>query len=411
MAILSIIIPAYNEEDAIAEIIERVLRAKINVMNQVKEISNVEVILVNDGSEDETASIASKYEQITVITHPLNRGYGAALKTGFESAKGEYLAFLDADGTYPPESLPELCQALIKNDLELVIATRMVHKGNGMPLQRKIGNKLFAYLLSWIIGEKITDTASGMRVFKASVYPRLLPLPDGLNFTPAMSTRALCKDLKMQEIPIHYDERIGRSKLNAIRDGFRFLKTIVGIARLYNPLKFFCFTGLLMLLLAAFLGVEPVLYYLTVRRVEDWEIYRLLAIMVLSVTGINFISFGAFSNFVLVVMHGMEIKAKGILSQFLLNQSFFKKFNILGIILILSSIILNYRTILQYLGTGTVDVHWSYVLTGAFLFLTGNQLMMLSSLAKALRGLAEERKLFAIVSASKEYSLEFGKKL
>jgi len=166
-----------------------------------------------------------------------------------------------------------------------------------------------------------------------------------------------------------------------------------------------------MLLLAAFLGVEPVLYYLTVRRVEDWEIYRLLAIMVLSVTGINFISFGAFSNFVLVVMHGMEIKAKGILSQFLLNQSFFKKFNILGIILILSSIILNYRTILQYLGTGTVDVHWSYVLTGAFLFLTGNQLMMLSSLAKALRGLAEERKLFAIVSASKEYSLEFGKKL
>ena len=172
-----------------------------------------------------------------------------------------------------------------------------------------------------------------------------------------------------------------------ITDGIRFLRTIIGIARLYNPLKFFGFAGLLIIGLGLLLSIGPVSYYIAVRRVEDIEIYRLFTIMVLFVTGINVISFGAFSNYVLSIIHRKELNSKSIWGRYLFNRSVIKRFDIIGLALIIGSIILNHETIYQYVTTRKIYVHWSYILTGATFFLVGVQLVMASFLIKVLEEL------------------------
>ena len=153
-------------------------------------VSDLELLVVDDGSADQTGTIAEKIEGVTLIRHPKNKGYGAALKTGFCQAKGDLIGFLDADGTYPPEYFPALCQQAL-NGSELVIGSRMAGADSEMPVTRKIGNLFFANLLSLLARQRITDSASGMRVFHRDVLERIYPLPDGLNLTPVMSTRAL----------------------------------------------------------------------------------------------------------------------------------------------------------------------------------------------------------------------------
>ncbi len=382
---ISVVIPALNEEGGIRDIIERTLSEKKRILLEIELVDKFETLVVNDGSTDRTADIVSSYsDEVILIKHDRNRGYGAALKTGFEAASGNLIAFYDADGTYPPESLGDLIEKMIEEDADIVIGSRMAGGITGMPFPRRLGNKFFAYLLSWIVERKITDTASGMRVFKKDILPQLYPLPDGLDLTPAMSTRALHEDLNVVEIPIAYSERTGSSKLNVVTDGIRFLRTIIGVANRYNPLKFFGLAGLLMVGLGFLLSIDPVYYYISVRRVEDTEIYRLFTIMVLFVTGMNVISFGAFSNYVLSIVHHKELNSKSILGRYLLNRSVVKRFDVIGLALIIASIVLNHETIYQYATTKEIYVHWSYILTGATFFLVGVQLVMASFLIKVL---------------------------
>mgnify|MGYP001296325871 FL=1 len=392
MRILSVVIPAYNEEDGIAPILERVLKVKRAVQKSPGAIEDVEVIVVNDASQDRTCDIASSYPDVTVITHSQNKGYGGALKTGFAAAKGEWIGFLDADGTYPPEEFPALCEAMVSQNADMVIGSRMTGAKSGMPIRRYIGNKFFAYLLSWIVGSAITDTASGQRVFKRTILSQLLPLPDGLHLTPAMSTAALHEGLNIIEVPIRYDNRVGRSKLHIVSDGFRFLNIIIRTARLYNPLKFFGVVGLALLAIGCFLSVEPITYYLDVRRVEDTEIYRLVTIMVLFVTGINVMVFGAFANHILEIVRGKTLAQSSLLGKYVLNRRTIGRSGLLGTILMLGAVSLNYQALYEYITSGYIFVHWVYVLTGATLFLVGLQLLMGSILVGILQEINERQK-------------------
>ena len=137
---LSIVIPAYNEEQGIAEIAQRVLA--INPELHEEGIDSMELLVVDDGSSDKTAEIAQNISGVRLIKHPQNRGYGAALKTGLGHATGEWVGFLDADGTYPPEYFPQLCRAAIDGG-ELVIGSRMAGSESQMPITRRIGNLFF----------------------------------------------------------------------------------------------------------------------------------------------------------------------------------------------------------------------------------------------------------------------------
>lgn len=140
MTTLSVVIPAYNEEAGISEIAHRVLGTKEDLAKI--GVNNLELIVVNDCSRDRTAAIVSEIEGVKLIDHPENKGYGAALKTGFCQAQGELIGFLDADGTYPPEYFPQLCQAALKG-AELVIGSRMAGASSQMPFVRRLGNLFF----------------------------------------------------------------------------------------------------------------------------------------------------------------------------------------------------------------------------------------------------------------------------
>jgi glycosyltransferase involved in cell wall biosynthesis len=158
MNMLSVVIPAYNEEAGIAEIIQRVLAIKQPLADA--GVPEFELIVVDDGSRDKTAEIASNYSEVRLVRHRVNRGYGAALKTGFKHARGNLLGFLDADGTYPPDSFPALCSAAIEQEADLIIGSRMAGADSEMPLVRRIGNLFFANLVSLVGNHHVSDSAS-----------------------------------------------------------------------------------------------------------------------------------------------------------------------------------------------------------------------------------------------------------
>ncbi len=141
MSSLSIVIPALDEADGIADIVSRVLGTRSDLA--AAGVPRLELIVVDDGSTDDTAAIAEGIAGVTVIRHPVNQGYGAAIKTGFRAATGELLAFLDADGTYPPEAFPELCRSLAETGADIVVGSRMSGAASGMPLVRRLGNSFF----------------------------------------------------------------------------------------------------------------------------------------------------------------------------------------------------------------------------------------------------------------------------
>ena len=235
---LSIIIPAYNEEQSIGSTIERALRAKPDIIKKTG-IEDVEIIVVDDGSGDNTKNIAAQYKDIVLVSYERNRGYGAAIKQGFERAGAEILSFLDADGTCDPGLFVDLVNVLIENSADIVIGSRL-GPGSKMPKTRRMGNIVFAKIINYFGDSRIADCASGMRVLRRSALSKLYPLPDGLHFTPAMTCRAtMGKGLKIVETPIEYAEREGKSKLNVIKDGLRFLKIILSMALRYKPFKVF----------------------------------------------------------------------------------------------------------------------------------------------------------------------------
>src|SRR5262249_30581381 len=155
-------------------------------------------------------------------------------KTGLAEAQGNLIAFLDADGTYPPEYFPQLCrQALAGADV--VIGSRMAGAASEMPITRRVGNRVVAGLISPLRDQRPRDRARGNRVIRRERLPLLYPLPNGLNVTPIMSLRAIHEGLTLVEVPIPYRERVGRSKLSVVRDGLRYSYSIIWTALGYNP--------------------------------------------------------------------------------------------------------------------------------------------------------------------------------
>jgi len=168
---ISIIIPAYNEENGITEVIKRCKK----VLHPGDEI-----IVIDDGSQDNTAQIARK-EKIKVISYKKNKGKAGALKEGFKAAKNEILVTIDADCTYPPEKIPELLNA-VKN-ADLVVGTRFrAMWPKDMPPHRVFANKLGALVTSIILRRKVTDVTTGLRAFRKSLIKNMNIKAKGLDF-------------------------------------------------------------------------------------------------------------------------------------------------------------------------------------------------------------------------------------
>jgi glycosyltransferase involved in cell wall biosynthesis len=255
---LLIVIPALNEEESIASTIERCLAAAPEIV-AATGIRAVDITVVSDGSTDGTVEIASRYlEWIDLIVFEKNKGYGAAIKEAWRRSDAELLAFLDADGTCDPAFFVPLCNAVLQDGVDVALGCRL-NRDSEMPLLRRVGNTMFAVLLSALSSSRVRDTASGMRVVRREALADLYPLPNGLHFTPAMSARVmLSNELRIAELDMPYHEREGESKLRAGKDGLRFLKVILKTAVLFRPSRLLWLTAIPFFVFAVLLLAFPV---------------------------------------------------------------------------------------------------------------------------------------------------------
>lgn len=218
---LSIIIPAFNEEEGVGVTVRRCKGALLRVPCET------EIIVVDDGSTDSTAQIA-KDAGARVIRLDRNRGKGIALKVGYAEAKGDILAMTDADGSYPVERIPEMVKDVVSGEADLVIGSRFLPDSkSNLPAIRRVGNKILSYFVSFLTRSKITDSTSGLRVFRRDILPLVEVKAKGLDYEIEMTTLALRKKVRLKEVPIIYSERIGRSKLRIVRDGIRFTLAVL----------------------------------------------------------------------------------------------------------------------------------------------------------------------------------------
>lgn len=383
MTTLSIVIPAYNEEEGIAAIIERVLA--IEPALPAAGVDTLECIVVDDGSRDRTPEIVQRYVPRVRLIRQANRGYGGALKTGFQAAQGELLGFLDADSTYPPEYFPEMCKTALAG-ADLVIGSRMSGASSEMPLVRRIGNTIFAALLSLVAGVRISDSASGQRIIRREALPLLYPLPETLDFTPAMSTRALHENLRMVEIPIPYKERSGRSKLSVVRDGLRFFKSIVWTALTYNPVRIFGGLGIALLLLAGVIAGLPLLAHLGGNE-QTWPFPQFFGALVLAVAGVTLYTTGTSFSYIVTLFHRRPIR-QGLIGRRGNGRRIEKHYWWLGLLAVFFGIAIYIAAAVFDLTNPALSASWFAPVVSALLVLTGVQLVAAWGLARMLAELS-----------------------
>ena len=223
---ITLIIPAFNESQNIAELLNRV------------SVSNpgFEALLIDDGSFDDTAGLA-KNSGLRVIRHPYNIGNGAAIKTGIRAAGGDILVFMDSDGQHDPADISELIAHL--DSYDMVVGARTACQQASVP--RLLMNRVFNRLASYVTGFKIQDLTSGFRALRSETARELLPLlPNGYSW-PTTSTLVLLRSgLSVKYVPINVRPRQnGRSRIRPIRDGIRFFMIILKICILYSPFRIF----------------------------------------------------------------------------------------------------------------------------------------------------------------------------
>jgi glycosyltransferase involved in cell wall biosynthesis len=264
---LAVIIPAYNERNGIGSTLQQVRAALDAEMG-----GTAEIIVVDDGSSDGTAEEA-EIAGARVIRLATNRGYGAALKVGIQASSAEYVAILDADGTYPAEVLPRLFTLAAKADM--VVGARDPGHAN-MSLARRPAKWFLTKLASYLAGQRIPDLNSGLRVMRRSVLERYMPiLPMGFSFTTTITLALLCTHHRVHYEPITYRARIGSSKVHALHF-ITFVILVLRTVMLFNPLRVFLPLGAL--LFAA--GLAHLVYDLTQWSVSVSAVLILLTAIV-----------------------------------------------------------------------------------------------------------------------------------
>jgi len=223
---ISVILPAKNEAEGLRRTLPA-LRASL---------PEAEVIVVDDGSTDETAAVATSHGA-RVLASPYSMGNGAAIKRGTRAATGDVLVFMDADGQHDPGLIPQLLERL-EEGFDMVVGAR--NAAGQANVSRGAANVFYNQLASWMTGHRVADLTSGFRVVRAERFREFLHLlPNGFSY-PTTSTMAFFRSAyPVAYLPVHVAPRIGRSHIRPLRDGFRFLLIIFRIATLYSPLKLF----------------------------------------------------------------------------------------------------------------------------------------------------------------------------
>lgn len=238
---LSIVVPAYNEGEAIGPVLAGI-RAAMDDAGFVYE-----VLVVDDGSEDNTAEMAES-AGVRLVRHGENRGYGAALKTGIRRAAYPLIGITDADGTYPNEQLPEFARLAAEGQYDMVVGAR-TGDSVSIPLARRPAKWALNRLANYLVRSSIPDLNSGLRVFRKDAFDEFVRyLPSGFSFTTTLTLAMLSSDYSVRYVPISYHARVGRSKISPIRDTINILGLILRTIMYFAPLRVLLpISGLLLL--------------------------------------------------------------------------------------------------------------------------------------------------------------------
>lgn len=224
---VSVIIPAKNEMASIGSVLESIK----------KHLPNAEIIVVDDGSIDETGSIA-KHHGAIVSRHPTSLGNGAAIKRGSREASGEILVFLDADGQHDPADIPHLLHKIFQG-YDMAVGARTTAKSHAN-FARLMANGAYNLIASAVTGQNIPDLTSGFRAVRAEKFKQYIYLlPNGFSYPTTITMAFMRSGYPVDFVEISAAKRQGRSHIRPIRDGIRFLMIIFKIATLYAPLKLF----------------------------------------------------------------------------------------------------------------------------------------------------------------------------
>jgi len=226
-------IPAHNEESTIADII----RSASSHVDQV--------VVCDDGSSDNTADVARR-AGATVVSHPQNKGYGAAIASLFDYARrrgADMMVTLDGDGQHNPDQIPLLADTLRRHNIDVVIGSRFLNEGDGVPGYRKYGIKIITFTTNLGSGIKVSDSQSGFRAYsKAAIY-NIHPTEEGMSVSTEILLKISSKQLSLAEVPItvSYD---GSPAHNPVSHGVSVLANTIKYTSLKHPLKFFGISGL-----------------------------------------------------------------------------------------------------------------------------------------------------------------------
>ena len=203
---ISVIVPAYNEEGTIGEVLSRLLYLKNKML--------MEIIVVDDGSRDNTVAIVKRYPSIKLIQHEKNYGKGSSIKTGLSKCSGNIIVIQDSDLEYLPEHIPELVKPFLEANADVVYGSRFIGKIKGMKFSHMIGNRILSFVTQFLYNKKITDVMTGYKVFSKKVLEEIDITENGFEVEVEITSKILQNDFKLIEVPISYEYRkTGNSKI------------------------------------------------------------------------------------------------------------------------------------------------------------------------------------------------------
>lgn len=271
---VSIIIPAFNEAGHVAAEI----RSVRDVMGDTGW--KYEIIVVDDGSTDGTGEQAARADAgASVLRHRRNRGYGAALKSGINAARYEWILITDADGTYPASAIPQLLA--VAEGADMVVGAR-TGASVQIPVERKAAKSFLRWLASYLAGTDLPDINSGLRLMRKDLVERYEHLlPSGFSFTTTITLAAACNDHQVEYVRIDYHARLGKSKIRP-RHAYDFTILILRTIVFFNPLKVFIPLGVVL----ALAGMAKFAYDITLNNLSESAVLALLGALIIWSVGL-----------------------------------------------------------------------------------------------------------------------------
>ena len=246
---VAVVMPAFNEADGLKLVLDKLLNV----------LPGAQIIVVDDGSSDDTAAIIKAHPTARLIQHPNNLGYGAALRTGIEAASRKYVVWADADGQHRPQDIQAVADQLLGDNLDFCIGVRA--EGSYEEPQRKLGKWVLRHAVRLAAGQSLPDFNSGLRGFRVSVIRKYLHLlPKGFGASTTTSLIMLERNYLAGEVPIFTKERLGQSSVRQVRDGMRTLILVLRIFLLFKPMQFFGCMGIVLMVSGLAYGIGTAIF-------------------------------------------------------------------------------------------------------------------------------------------------------